>query len=354
MKKAGVVTLVFGEPERPSREEVLRYLERIFLANASLEEFESEEEMRRRSRELAERRVSGLLEEYREIGGSPLNAQAEEQASRLEEELRERGFPEVPVYVGTQFTEPSIAAAAARARSDGVERLVALPVYPLCGRSTTVASLEELRREVDGAEWDAELREISGWHRHPDYLALRADNVRAFVGSRGLDLEDPDTRLLFSAHGTPRKYLEEGNRYELYVEDFCRRLAGALGVDTHALGYQNHGNRRIPWTEPDVEEVVRGLEAPRAVVVPVSFMHEQSETLAELDLELREEAERRGIAFHRVPVPHDDPRFAGVLADLVEPLLNGDGDGPAPGYGQCRCRSVPGTRCLNADLDGGS
>src|SRR5690606_12529800 len=98
----------------------------------------------------------------------------------------------------------------------------------------------------------------------------------------------------------------------------------------------NHGNRPIDWTQPDIDDVIREIDAERVVVVPVSFMHEQSETLAELDHDLREEAEERGLQFFRVPIPHDDPRFYRLLADLVE-AVTGDVDSALP-MQQCLCR----------------
>ncbi|HUG40746.1 MAG TPA: ferrochelatase [Longimicrobiales bacterium] len=347
--RTGVVLLNFGEPERPVMEEVVPFLERIFLMNATLEPGQ-EEAARKRARELAGRRAPGLIEEYEAIGGSPLHAQARRQAEMLEEELRRRGH-DVVVVVGMQFTEPGIPAAVAAAREAGVQALIGLPVYPLCGPSTNVAALADLRRAVDAAGWDVRVHEITGWHVHPEYTALRADGVRALCAAEGVDLADPGTRLVFSAHGTPLRYLREGSRYDLYVDDHCRRLAAALDLDEFVLGFQNHANRPgVEWTRPDIDQAIRGITAERIVVVPVSFMHEQSETLAELDHALKDEAESLGLAFHRVPIPFDDPRFAALLADLLEPFTNGKN--PADiGYGQCRCRAVPGTVCLNHRLE---
>lgn len=352
---AGILLLNFGEPPTPERDVVVDYLTRIFYNNADLEQHANREAALERSRELAERRASGLMEEYREIGGSPLNPQAEEQAEALAEELRERGR-DVRTWVGMQFMEPTVADAAATAREADVDRLVGFPVYPLCGQSTTVAALEDLDRALDEMGWSPSRADLTGWHRHPDYVSYRAENVRRFCEGEGVDLSDPGTRLVLSAHGTPRKYLDEGNRYEEYVEEYVRALAGKLDVEDPVLGYQNHGNRsEVAWTEPDVEDAVTSLDAERVVVEPVSFVHEQSETLSELDVELREEAEEAGLELHRVPVPHAEPRFIRLLADLVEPLL--EADVPEDGadfegrrflYGACRCKPTDGTFCLNS------
>ncbi len=347
-RKTGILVLNFGEPEEPTPEQVIPFLERIFHTNASLEAHATEEERRARSRQLAERRAPGLIAEYEEIGGSPLNEQARAEARGLEAELRRRGH-DVKVYSGFQYTEPLIARAVREAQADGVEHLVGPPVYPLCGYSTNVASLNDVQRAIDRLGWaEVTFEGITGWHRHPGYLRMRADTIRRSVEDAGLDLNHPRTKLVFSAHGTPRKYLDEGSGYGRYVDEFCREIAGLLGVEEYALGFQNHTNRGVEWTQPDVEKVIETIDADTVVVDPVSFMHEQSETLAELDHELREEAEARGLAFHRVPVPHDDPRWPVVLADLMEPFLTGEPSPVGFRYGRCRCRPEANTLCLNS------
>lgn len=349
----GVITLVFGEPRRPDPAAVTEYLQRIFLANAELDPGASVQDQRRRSRELAERRLPGLLEEYEEIGGSPLNVQAERQAEALETELRGRGM-EATTHVGMQFTEPFIEEAVREAEEAGADHLVGLPVYPLCGRSTTVAALDELERALEERGWGVETSYVSGWHRHPGYLELRADALRRYCEDHGLDLHDPDTRLVFSAHGTPVEYLAGDNRYDAYVREYCHEMARRLGDPAWEVGFQNHGNRPVEWTQPEVDHVVIRADARILVVDAVSFMHEQSETLSELDGELREVAEESGREFHRVPIPHDDPRFVAVLADLAQLALQAGvgANFPSPvrlPTRPCRCRPVPRTLCLNVN-----
>ena len=343
----GVVLLNFGEPAVPERDAVVDYLQRIFLSNADLEDAADPEA---RARQLAERRAPALIEEYEEIGGSPLNEQATGQAERLESLLVEQGH-DVQTFVGMQYTEPFIEEAVATARQEGVDELIALPVYPLCGPSTTVLALDVLQEAVADQDWDVPVQELTGWHPHPTYQALRADAIRDYAEREGVDLAAPETGLVFSAHGTPQHYLESGSRYDQYVREWCRAMQDSLQLDDYYLGYQNHENRDIPWTEPDVEDLVADLGdsgVERVVVDPVSFLHEQSETLSELDVELREEAEAVGLEFHRVPIPHDDERVEGLFADLLDPFLTDADVEPDTRFAQCECRDRPGTMCLNA------
>lgn len=343
----GVILINFGEPTSSERGEVVAFLERIFHANAALEEVGDGAARWERSRQLAERRAPGLIEEYRAIGGSPMNEQAEAQARSLSAELGRAGR-DAKVYCAFQFTQPLIRTVVERARSEGVEALVAIPIYPLCGPSTNVAAIDRVEEALSELEWDVPVYGVTGWHRHPDYLEMRADGIRRLADERGLSLSDPENLLVFSAHGTPVKYVEEGSRYVTYVEEFCAEMGARLSIDDYRIGYQNHSNRGIEWTSPDVEAVVRSAPPARRVIVdPVSFMHEQSETLAELDHELREEAEGAGLEFHRVPVPHDDSRFAGILAGLVEAGLAPPGTPPLR-LAPCRCRSGGGAYCMNS------
>lgn len=328
-------------------EEVKPFLERIFLQNANLE---ADRSARARAAQLAAARAPHLVTAYRAIGGSPLDAQARAQARALGEALAARGM-DARMEAVFQFTPPFVHDGVVRAREGRADVLVGLPVYPMCGHSTTVAALDSVRAALDELDWEVPFIGVAGWHRHPGYLALRVEHIRGFVRENGLDLSDPDTILYFSAHGTPVKYILEGNRYDRYVEEHCREIADALGVgDRFAVGFQNHTNRRIAWTWPDNEERIETLTERRLVVDAVSFIHEQSETLDELDRELRAAVEAMGKEMYRVPVPHDDPRFAGVLADLVGQAL-GQSSREDLALASCRCRPVPGTWCTNGARD---
>jgi len=345
LDSVGIIMLSFGEPESPTMDEVVPFLERIFYSNAPLERFPDDDSRRKRAQELARSRAPGLIADYARIGGSPLNAQAREEADIVENVLRERGL-NARTYVAMQFTDPAIPEIVVKAKNDGVDALIALPIYPICGFSTNVAALEAVQKAVKDLKWSVPIQELAAWHHDPAYVRLRAENIREFAAENEVDLLDPDTLLYFSAHGTPVKYLELGSRYDGYVEEHCAQIADLLGGVRYTIGYQNHTNRGIAWTEPGNEEHLNQVEAKRLVVEPVSFVHEQSETLSELDIDFKAEVEAREMQFYRVPVLTDRVGLATVLADLVTPLLE-EVVPTSKGLHACQCRPRRGTVCTN-------
>ena len=337
--RTAVVLLGFGEPEGVDQEEVTGFLERIFLANAGLED-ENPGGAEARARFLADARAPALTEIYRAIGGSPLMPQLQAKREGLEKELARRDLA-IPVTLGTQFLTPSISDAVLWCQENEVERIVGLTTYPVCGRSTTVASLDELSREVEARQGFAQVVAVGGWHAHPDFAAIWETEIREYAQSAGVDLLEPGSLLYFSAHGTPLKYLER-LPYTDYVEALCSAIANSLGSVKYVLGYQNHRNRPIPWVEPDNETLMPSLDADRVVVVPISFIQEQSETLSELDHDLSDLARSQGLDFYRVPVPHDSSALLELMADLVEAAL------ASPGAELLRgCNCNPGAWCTN-------
>ena len=340
-KKLGVLVINFGEPEQATSEQVEPFLERIFLQNAGLE---PDEATVQRVRRLASDRAPGLIEEYLKIGGSPLNQQADAQSEQLETDLRARGH-DAKTYSAFQFTEPFIRNKVSEAKADGVEILVALPAYPLCGRSTTVQALEDVRTALNELEWAPQFVGVSGWHYHASYTEMRAAHISQFVKEHELNLNDPDTVLYFTVHGTPIQYLDEGNRYDRYVEEHCLQVAQHLGTARYAVGFQNHTNRPIAWTQPDNEVEIKSRPEQRLVMVPISFMHEQSETLSEIDHDLRQFVEGFGKEFYRVPVPHSERAFEVYLTDLVEAVI--EEERADFGLSPCRCAANPDIWCTN-------
>jgi ferrochelatase len=81
----------------------------------------------------------------------------------------------------------------------------------------------------------------------------------------------------------------------------------------------------VKWLEPFTSDVIVKLGkqgVDDVLVIPVSFVSEQIETLYELDILFRKVAADAGVEnFKRVPALNSDPTFIRALADIVESTL---------------------------------
>ncbi|MBI5575532.1 MAG: ferrochelatase [Deltaproteobacteria bacterium] len=253
---------------------------------------------------------------YEEIGGSsPIGTFTELQRAALEEALRTTAG-NFRVYVGMRYWYPLSKHAVLEMKEDGVARAIALPLYPQYFSATTGSSLKDLAAWTRWAGASFPVREIRSYPDHPGYIAALSEKIEETLSGTG----PVGRHLLFSAHGIPKSFADEGDPYPSEVE---RTVAAAMrnfpGIP-HSISYQSRAGR-AQWLEPDtVSEVVRlGREGVRTlVVVPVSFVSDHIETLHELDIRLKSTALSSGIGtFLRVPSLNDSPAFIGALKDIV-------------------------------------
>jgi ferrochelatase len=135
-------------------------------------------------------------------------------------------------------------------------------------------------------------------------------------------------RILFSAHGLPETIVRQGDPYQWQVEQTVAAVVERLGIAglDHRVCYQSRVTPQ-KWLGPSTEQALEqaGRDKAAALVCPIAFVSEHSETLVELDVEYREAAERLGVpAYFRVPALNSDPGFIAALRDLVLRAQGGD------------------------------
>jgi ferrochelatase len=312
MPRVGVALLTMGEPD--NLDEVRPYL-RELLSDPDLVRLPVPA-----VQPLFAMIVSGLYEGRlrRNLaaigGGSPLKRWTELQRQALQQALS--GSGDFRVYAAMRYGRPSAAEAVRRMIADSVERIVALPLYPQFCRATTGSSLHDLRRSLQRLEAGIPVTELRSWPDHPAYLeALEEQVARALTQTAGQKVH-----VLVSAHGVPRSFIDGGDPYLKEVELTAAALNGFFPNVSHSLAFQSRTGRGR-WLGPDIlaetERLGRsGVEA--LVVVPVSFVCDNSETLHELDIVVRRAAAVAGVkSFLRVPAFNDNPAFIAVLKDLI-------------------------------------
>jgi len=279
------------------------------------------------ARLISSRRARHVQEHYAGIGGkSPIRELTEFQARALERELREARGLDARVIVAMRYWHPLTEEAVAQVARGGFRRLVLLPLYPQYSKTTTGSSLNEWRRLWARAGKDSiPTSVIEHYHDHPAYLDAVVEKIneglRPFNTSARSASSADDVHLVFSAHGVPVRFIEAGDPYQQQIEATTRLVMQRGGWrNPHVLCYQSRVNPG-KWLEPSLTATLRDLGAAgvkRVLVVPISFVTDHVETLAEIDHEARELAAHLGIEqFELMPALNDSPAFVRALADLV-------------------------------------
>jgi len=275
---------------------------------------------------IAKKRAPVAREIYRALGGgSPIREETEAQATALEKELGE-GYK---VFIAMRYTAPRAAATARDVRAYAPQRLILLPLYPQFSTATTASSLREWKEMALGI---------------PAAIVCCYPNQKEFIAAHVALLREalalaPGARVLFSAHGLPRRIAENGDPYVSQIKQSVEAIAAVMGADMpeHVICYQSRVGR-LEWTGPATEaEIARaGKQGKSLIVVPVSFVSEHAETLVELDRDYADLAKRCGVPrYIRVRALGTHPLFIAGLAalcrqaaaspacTLLKPCING-------------------------------
>lgn len=308
-----VVLLQMGGPER--LEDIEPFLRRLFqdpdLIRLPLP-------MRplqgRLGRFVARRRAPKVAGRYEAIGGgggraSPIGELTRRQADGLAERLG------VPVHVCMRYSAPGADEAVAALRRAGAQRVLLLPLYPHRSGSTTGSSVRDFLRAARAGGLDAELRVVASWGDHPSYIDVVARTCEE--AAAGLHSQ---SHLVLSAHSLPEKYIRRGDPYRDQVHQTVRllheRLNGAFA--SVRQGFQSAVGP-AKWIGPETEEHIDALARDGAAAValaPLGFVTDHIETLYDIDRKYTPQAERLGMAVHRVPSLNDRPDFLDALAEV--------------------------------------
>ncbi len=280
-----------------------------------------------RGRPVPPARIDEVARHYELFGGvSPITALTRRQAEGLRVRLADAGTP-LPVYVGMRNWHPFLADTMAEMSRAGVRRAIGI----IMAAQASYSSCQQYRENVGDARAalraaglaDIEVTYVPGWHAHEGFIEANAAHVRdAFA--RLPPPRRASARLVFTAHSIPERMAVQ-SRYREQLDESSRLVAERVGAAEWALVYQSRSGRpEDPWLGPDICDYLRAAhdEGVGALVVcPIGFVCDHIEVLYDLDREAADVARGLGLAFERAAAANDDPRFVGLLADLVQVTL---------------------------------
>ncbi len=264
---------------------------------------------------LSSLRSAKTEEMYRLIGGkSPLPGITAAQADALERSLND---PQVAprtsfrVYVGMRYWHPFIGDTVRQMHGEGIRSVLAISLYPHYSLATTGSAVETFQEVMRGFPMESSV--ISSWYDHPRYVDALAENIK-----KGLDLLGGSADVLFSAHSLPMSIVKAGDPYVSHIEATIHEVVKRTACRWH-LSYQSKSGP-VKWLEPSTEEKIKELAGggvKSVLVVPISFVSDHIETLYEIDILYKRQAEAAGMKLLRAESLNTNPLFIAALKDMV-------------------------------------
>ena len=275
------------------------------------------------ARYIAKKRAVAVRRRYAMIGRrSPIGLLTERQRVKLAAALAPCLDP--VIVTAMRYWKPFTADAVRTLEAAApLDELVLLPLYPHYSYATTLSSLKEWRRVYGQPAGRPPEHVIESFHSHPLYIQALVEKIalclRQFPNSSRI-------HLLFSAHGLPVSLVEKGDPYPRQIEETVRLVTESGGKqfagwpERHQLCYQSRLGP-MKWLEPPFLETMEQLGQngiKEVLVVPISFVTEHIETLHEINIEGRIDAQKFGIErFRMMPAVGDSPTFIQALEELV-------------------------------------
>lgn len=330
--KTGVLLINLGTPDSPSTADVRSYLFqflndprvidlpwllRKILVNLIIVPFRAPKSAK-------------IYQKLWTKNGSPLLYYSNKVSQLLDDALGE----DYTVHLAMRYKNPGIPDVLAQMKKLNYSRIVVLPMFPQYASASTGSALEMVMDEI-GKWWAIpELKMISQYYDHPDFLDAIVDRASKY------GLNDYD-HVLFSYHGLPTRHVDKvydeglcADRdcdHEITVENqYCykascfattRLLAEKLELkeSDYTVCFQSRLDKN--WLEPFSDKVVeaRAKQGDKKLLVfSPAFTADCLETVVEIGDEYQQIfTENGGEKIQLVESLNDHPLWVSCLKKLV-------------------------------------
>ena len=246
---------------------------------------------------ISKKRAPVAREIYEHLGGkSPLLALTNDQSAALVEEVA--GDFDCQTFVCMRYWHPMSDAVAKDVKDYNPDKIILLPLYPQYSVTTSGSSIKDWHRAAAKAGLSVPTTEVCCYPTIDGLIDAQAALIEPYVQKIS---DNEKFRVLFSAHGLPKKVIAGGDPYQSHVEMTSKAVAEKLSLapENWVVCYQSRVGP-LEWIGPSTDDEIEraGKDGIDVIVVPIAFVSEHSETLVELDIEYKELAEKAGVGHY--------------------------------------------------------
>lgn len=213
------------------------------------------------------------------------------------------------------YGNPSMESAVQNLLKKQVEKIIVLPLYPQYSSSTTLAVFDCFARSIKKLRNLPPIEFIHSYHLHNKYISAIVNSIKERFKS--------DEFLLFSFHGIPIRYENEGDFYRQHCKQTALEIVEHLGLTENqwGLSFQSRFGREEwlqPYTDHLLKQIATDQNVQKIAVVCPGFSADCLETLEEIEQENKEIfLENNGLSFQYIPALNARPEHIEMMAELI-------------------------------------
>lgn len=262
---------------------------------------------------IAKKRALQVVKDYKKIGGgSPIWSDTEFVASSLREELN------APVLAFHRYLPASHPSFIEKMNALECQEITVFPMFPQFTFATTGSIARYFSKHLSPSLLK-KMWWIKSYPSHPAYIEVMQQTIRDFLVQNRLVEEE--TLLLFSAHGLPKIFVDQGDLYAFECRLSFERIVAGFPKVEGMLSFQSKFGKG-EWLRPYTEDVCHQIEIyakkrSYVVFVPLSFTSDHIETLFEVEEQYMPVVTKKGFRALRVPALNRRSDWIGAIQEII-------------------------------------
>ncbi|WP_291949617.1 ferrochelatase [Campylobacter sp.] len=244
-------------------------------------------------------RLKAMIENYEKMGGkSPLTQITQNLCNKLKSQNKHYQFDFISLYV-----PPFAYDVFSKYDFKEEDELILFPLYPHHSKTTITSSVKSAQRALAKLNNKASIKIIDPFYKDKIYNEMIVKHI--------LKAKKPEHKILiFSAHSLPISIIKKGDMYEKHINEHIDILKEILRpyFNEILLSYQSKLGP-IKWLGPSTSEILSKLQH-KALIYPISFCIDCSETIFELGIEYKHLASQE---YDLIACPNDTAEFVDFI-----------------------------------------
>jgi ferrochelatase len=252
-------------------------------------------------------RSASLYQKIWTEGGSPLKVFTENLSQKLKEKTNKN------ISYAMRYGSHNISEVLTTLKEEGITSVKAIPLFPQYSH-TTIGTVNKEFERFCNTDKKFSVSVCQGYFSEEKAISLWSASLKNAMAAQ------PNSHVLFTFHGLPQRYVDEGDPYYGECLTTAIAIAEKANLQDWSLCFQSQFGPEV-WLGPSTEDALMELANQKKSVILMApgFSSDCLETLEELDINYKQLFEACGGSdYFRVACLNDSDEALQLLSQLIE------------------------------------